>query len=72
MNPLNTIPELLSVALVLMLAYVLLCKTALSRLWWPVVRPVLQPLGFMLVTKDMSFGIYGIEWHSRYAFWTDE
>ena len=48
--------------LLVFLAYMLFYKSAISRLWWPLVAPILEPLGFRHVCMDMSYGLFAIRY----------
>jgi hypothetical protein len=57
----------LTTAVVLLLAYLLLYKSPLSRLWWTPLSPILQRLGFRLVVMDISFGLHAVRWRREWV-----
>lgn len=61
------IPDLALIIAVALLAYALLVKSPLVRLWWGPLSPVLHRLGFRCVVMDMSFGIHAIRWQREWV-----
>lgn len=57
--------EIANVLIVAFVAYMLLVKSALSTLWWPLAAPVLEPLGVRLVCMDRSFHLYSVRYVGR-------
>lgn len=57
----------LTTAVLLLLGYLLLYKSALSRLWWTPLAPLLHRLGFRLVVMDMSFGLHAVRWRREWV-----
>lgn len=57
--------EFADLLIVAILGYMFLYKGPLSVLWWPIVAPVLEPLGFRLVCMDRSFQLYSVRYVGR-------
>jgi hypothetical protein len=58
---------LVSTVALLLLAWFVLYKSPLSRLWWMPLSPLLHRLGFRLVVMDMSFGIHAVRWRREWV-----
>ena len=58
------LPELLLTGF---FAWLLLYKSPLIRVWWRLVGPILEPLGFRVVVMDMRFGLHSIRYYGRDA-----
>ena len=55
--------DLLGMVVLLLLAYILLFKSALLLLW----GPLLRPLGFRVVCMDRSYHIYALRWRPAWG-----
>jgi len=54
------------VAYTLLIAYFIAYKSALSKLWYRPLSPVLNAVGFRHICMDMGFGLYAVRWRKEW------